>query len=208
MGPLFSTVYKSSQVSLKMFQGATWPGVLKSEMYKKRSKILLNGVTVSIPAKLMREQYTVQRATLWPSSCAWFCSSIQREDLESPAMFWHTHTHFIARFHLGFVVATQWGEQLFLWFLSGSATGWCTRSLTRNSALLGFPAWFCTQKQPKRFSWHSYWNLQMIFPTQIDLGTSAFHPLLFVTSYVLPVWYNLDIFLYGISLLWSAIVFC
>lgn len=76
----------------------------------------------------------------------------------------------------------------------------------RNSALLGFPAWFCTQKQTKQFSWHSYWNLQMIFPTQIDLGTSAFHPLLFVTSYVLPVWYNLDLFFYETSL--SAIVFC
>lgn len=78
--------------------------------------------------------------------------------------------------------------------------GWCTRSLTRNSALLGFPAWFCTQRQPKPFSWHGDWSLEMIFPKHIDLGTSAFHPLLFVPSYVLPAWYNLVLFFNEASL--------
>lgn len=34
------------------------------------------------------------------------------------------------------------------------------------------------------------------FPVQTDLGTSPFHPLLFVASYVLPVWYNLDMFFF------------
>lgn len=94
--------------------------------------------------------------------------------LESQGIFWRTQT-----FHFQVPPGTCSSctarrAIVFCGFFLARSAGWCTRSLTRNSALLGFPARFCTQKQSKRFSWHSYWNLQMIFPTQINLGTLLF----------------------------------
>lgn len=112
--------------------------------------------------------------------------------LHAKGGFWTlSHTHFILSSHLGLAVATQHRAVVFVvsfWLADAPEV------LTRNSALLGFPARFCTQRQPQQSSWHGDWNLEMIFPKHIDLGTSAFHPLLFVLSYVLPAWYNLDLF--------------
>lgn len=190
MNPLFRKVYKSSKVSLKMFQSDTW-----SEAYRKCLKIFLNKWShwTSSSQADERTMHNLEMDPLPLVMCLFlhpkggFWKALQRLDtlrhtfhLQLPP---GTRSSRTAKRAVVFVVSFWLGPQ-----------SWCTRSLTRNSALLGFPAWFCTQKQLKQFSWHGYWNLEMLFPKHIDLGTSAFHPLLFVPSYVLPAWYNLDLF--------------
>lgn len=122
MGPLFSTVYKSSHVSLKMFQSDTWSWVLKSEMYKKRFKILLNKWSHWVNSSQADERtiYNTESDSLTFIMCLVLQLHEKRGFGKPCNALTHTHTHLIFGFHLGFVVATQRGEQLFLWFLSGS----------------------------------------------------------------------------------------
>lgn len=109
--------------------------------------------------------------------------------LERPCSVWTLSlTHSILSSHLGLAVARE--SSCFCGFLLMHQEPYEKFCFVGISCTI-----LHTKAARKRFSWRGDWNLERIFfPKHIDLGTSAFHPLLFVPSYVLPAWYNLDLF--------------